>query len=189
MEQLILRYGPLAVLLGAAVEYDTTLILAGVVVHLGLIKGPVAVVCGAVGALLGDTVCYVLGRRGGAALRQWEGYRRVGPVIERLVARVGPWQIVLARLIYGIRFASMFFWGIHGLPYPKFVALDLLGTTLGAVVLVALGFALSGSAQALLGRVKAIEIWMLGALGAAVAVAIVHRLIERHIRGARGSTS
>jgi membrane protein DedA with SNARE-associated domain len=99
LEELIVHFGPLAVLVGAAIEYDGTLILAGVVVHLGLIGFPNAVAAGGVGALLGDSIFFALGRRGGASVRDSSAYAQVESVVERLATRSGPWEIVLARFV------------------------------------------------------------------------------------------
>ena len=185
MEELLVRFGPLAVLVGAAIEYDGTLILAGVVVHLGLIGFPTAVVAGGVGALLGDSVFFALGRHGGAAVRRWAAYARVASFVERLAARSGPWEIVLARFVYGTRFASMFFWGIRGLAWVRFAALDLVGGLLGALILVTLGFALSQSATAVLGEVERVEKRLLGGAVVAAAVVLGFNALGRRLRAAR----
>jgi membrane protein DedA with SNARE-associated domain len=171
VEELLVRFGPLALLVGAAIEYDGTLILTGVVVHLGLIAFPTAVAAGGVGALLGDSVFFALGRRGGASVRRWSGYARVESFVEGLATRCGPLEIVLARFVYGTRFASMFLWGSRGLSWVTFTVLDLLGGLLGALILVTLGFALSHSATAVLGEVERVEKRLLG--GAVIAAAAV----------------
>lgn len=181
MEELIVRLGPLAVLLGAAAEYDGTLIVAGVAAHLRLLGLGTALVCGAVGGLLGDSGWYAVGRMGGAAIRGRAAYRRVGPVVERLAGRIGPWQIVLARFVFGTRTATMIFWGMRGLPYPRFAALDLLGTSLGAACLVTAGFAASGTAERLLGEVKEVERWLLAAVAAAVVLVLALRAAGRRV--------
>jgi membrane protein DedA with SNARE-associated domain len=185
MEHLIARFGPIAVLVGAAIEYDGTLILAGVVVHLGLIAFPVAVAAGGVGALLGDSVFFGAGRRGGAGVRRSSAYTRVASFVEELATRTGPWEIVLARFVYGTRIASMFFWGLRGLGWVTFVTLDLVGGLLGAIILVTLGFVFSQSATAVLGDVERVEKRLLGgALVAALAVLCFH-VLARRVRAAR----
>jgi len=184
VEDLLVRFGPIAVLVGAAVEYDATLILAGVVVHLGLLGFPTAVAAGGLGALLGDSVCFALGRRGGAAVRRWDAYARVATFVERLAARSGSWEIVLARFVYGTRFASMFFWGVRGLGWVRFVALDLLGSLLGALVLVTLGFSMSQSATALLGQVERVEKHLLGAAVVTAVVVLGFGRLGRRLRAA-----
>ena len=69
LRELIVRFGPLAVLGGAAVEGDVTLLLAGVSAHLGLLGLGPAVVAGALGTFVGDLVYFGLGRGGAAAVR------------------------------------------------------------------------------------------------------------------------
>ncbi len=185
MEQLLARFGPLAVLVGAAIEYDGTLILAGVVVHLGLIAFPIAVAAGGVGALVGDSVFFMAGRRSRAGVRSSAVYTRVASFVEQLATRSGPWEIVLARFVYGTRFASMFFWGMRGLGWPTFATLDLIGALLGAAILVVLGYAFSQSATAVLGEVERVEKRLLvGAAIAALFVVFCH-LLARRMRAAR----
>ena len=138
-------------------------------------------------ALVGDSAWYALGRMGGAAIRGRDAYRRVGPLVERLARRVGPWEIVLTRFVFGTRTASMVFWGMRGLPWLRFAAFDLLGATLGAVCLVTLGFLASQSAERLLGRVKQVERWLLVAVVATAAAVVVVHLVGRFSRaGATG---
>jgi len=64
---------------------------------------------------------------------------------------------VLSRFVYGTRIASMFFWECTA-PYARFAAFDLAGCLLSAIVLAGLGFGLSTSAVALVGRVKRAEV-------------------------------
>jgi membrane protein DedA with SNARE-associated domain len=176
LQQLLIRYGLIAVLIGSAVEGDFTLLLSGLVAHLGIFSFPLAVAAGTFGSLLGDTAWYSLGRFRGPRFREGRFYRRVGPTVERLAAQLGPWQLVAARFVYGTKSASMIFWGLHGLPFRRFLFIDCVGCVLGSLVFTSLGYLLSGSAIAILGRVKRVELWLLG--GAVVAVVIVF-LIDR----------
>ena len=183
LEGLLIRYGLLAVLLGSAVEGDFTLILAGVVSHLGIFEFPLAVLAGAAGSLAADCVWYSVGRLRGPRFRAGRLYRRVGPTIERLARRLGAWELLACRFIYGTKSASMVFWGLHGLPPARFVLIDALGCLLGAAVFAALGYLVSGSATVLLGRVKRIQLWLLGALAVGAGlVYLVHRLAKRELR-------
>jgi membrane protein DedA with SNARE-associated domain len=164
MEDILIRYGLLAVFLGAMLEGDVSVILAGVVAHLGFFDLGSAIVVGACGAMVADLACYGIGRVRAATIRDSATYRRVAPLVERLATRTGPWEVALARFIYGTRIASMLFWGMRGLPAVHFVVLDLIGCALWSSVLTTLGFATSGSAALLLGRVKRAEHWLLASL-------------------------
>ncbi len=186
MEALVTRFGLPAVFLGTAVEGDLALILGGVAAHLGLMD-PLAVgFVGTLGGLAGDVAWYLVGRFNADALHRSTVYRRVGPTIERLVERFGPWQILFARPVYGTRVASMLFWGTQGLPPTRFVALDAPACALWAVLLVSLGYFSSGSVAALLGKVRRIEEWVALAIVVALSVAVVaHVVMRRATRGVR----
>lgn len=176
LQQLLIQYGLIAVLVGSAFEGDFTLLLAGVVAHLGIFSFPLAVGAGALGSLVGDCAWYALGRFRGPRFRGSRLYARVGPTIERLAAQLGPWQLLAARFVYGTKSASMIFWGLHGLPFRRFLLIDIVGCVLGSLVFTSLGYVLSGSATVLLGHVKRVELWLLGA--AIVGVLIVF-LVDR----------
>ena len=182
IEQLVIRHGLLAVFIGSALEGDFTLILAGVVAHLGFFPFPLAVGVGMLGSFIGDSVWYLLGRFGGPGFRAGRFYRRVGPRIQRLADRFGPWQLVLARFVYGTKAASMVFWGLHGLKFRRFGPIDAIGCALGSAVFTGLGYLVSGSATLLLGRVRRVQLWLLGAvLVGAVLVLIIHLTARREL--------
>lgn len=183
MEDILIRYGLLAVFLGAMLEGDVSVILAGVVAHLGFFDLGGAIVVGSCGGMVADLACYGIGRGRAATIRDSATYRRVAPVVERLATRIGPWEVTLARFIYGTRIASMLFWGMRGLPVVRFVVLDVIGCTLWSSVLTTLGFATSGSAALLIGRVKGAERWLLASLlFAAGAVVAIRYLAQRRLR-------
>jgi membrane protein DedA with SNARE-associated domain len=183
VEQLILRYGLSAVFVGAAIEGDLTLILAGVAAHLGYFSFAAAVAAGTAGGFLADLVWYGLGRVRGRGFRAGRLYRRVGHRIEALARRLGAAELVASRFVYGTKAASMVFWGLHGMSLPRFALVDAIGCTIGTLVFTGLGFALSGSATVLLGKMRRLELWLLGAvLAGAVLVFVIHWAARRELR-------
>jgi membrane protein DedA with SNARE-associated domain len=172
-----MRFGPLAVFVGAAFEGDVALVLAGVAAHLGMMDWWTAVVASSLGGLTGDAAWFAFGRRSADAIRSTSIYRRVGPTVERLVARFGDRQLLLARPIWGTRVMSMLFWGSQRLPVHRFLMFDVPAAIVWAVLLVSLGWAGSQSAQAVLGKVRRVEMWMLGAVAACVVVTLLRRRI------------
>lgn len=191
LQGLLVRYGLVAVLIGSAGEGDLTLILAGIVSHLGLFPFPWAVAAGALGSLLGDSAWYGLGRFRGPRFREGRLYRRVGPTIDRLARRFGPWELLAARFVYGTKAASMVFWGLHGLALPRFLLIDAVGCAVGSLVFTGLGYLVSGSATVLLGKVRRFQLWLLGALLVGVVIVyLIHRAAkyELHIDEAEETT-
>jgi membrane protein DedA with SNARE-associated domain len=181
-EHLILRYGLAAVFLGAAVEGDLTLILAGVAAHLGYFSFPAAVAASVVGGFLADLAWYTLGRVRGPRFRAGRLYRRVGHRIELLARRLGGAELIASRFVYGTKAASMVFWGLHGMSLPRFVLVDAIGCVVGSLVFMGLGYAVSGSATVLLGHVRRVELWLLGAvLVGAVLVFVIHRTAKKEL--------
>ena len=182
LKQLLIDHGPAAVVIGAIVEGDMTLILSGVVAHLGIFPLPVAIAAGAAGCLIGDCAWFWVGRWRGTWFRAGALYRRVGRRIEGLARRFGVWQLLLSRFVYGTKNASMVFWGLQGLSFGRFIAVDAVGISLGTVVFAGLGYLVSGSAEVLLGRVRRLELWLLGAVVAGVVIVyLVHRLTKREL--------
>lgn len=182
LKQLLIDHGPTAVVIGAIVEGDMTLILAGVVAHLGVFPLPVAMAAGAAGCLLGDCGWFWVGRWRGARFRSGALYRRVGRRIESLARRFGVWQLMLSRFVYGTKNASMVFWGLQGLNFIRFLLVDGLGILAGTLVFVSLGYAVSGSAEVLLGKVRRFELWLLGAaIAGVILVFVIHRLTKREL--------
>jgi membrane protein DedA with SNARE-associated domain len=173
LEQLIMHYGLAAVFVGAAVEGDLTLILAGVAAHLGYFPYPMALAVSTVGGYLGDLAWYGLGRVRGPRFRAGRVYRRVGHRIERLARRLGAAELIASRFVYGTKAASMVFWGLHGMSLPRFLLLDAIGCVLGSLVFTGLGYAVSGSATVLLGKVRRLELWLLGAVVVGVVLVFV----------------
>jgi membrane protein DedA with SNARE-associated domain len=162
-----------AVLVGSAFEGDFTLILAGVAAHLGYFPFPLAVAAGAIGSMIGDLAWYALGRIRGPRFRAGRLYRRVGHRIEALARRLGPWQLLAARFVYGTKAASMLFWGLHDLPLAKFLLVDGIGAVVGSLVFTGLGYLVSGSATLLLGKVRRVQLWLLGAFVVGVVLVFI----------------
>jgi membrane protein DedA with SNARE-associated domain len=179
-QELLIRYGLVAVLIGSAVEGDFSLILAGVVAHLGIFPFPYAVGAGALGMLLGDSAWFGIGRFRGPSLREGKLYRRVGPTIDRLAARLGPWELLAARFVYGTKAASMVFWGLHDLRWGRFLLIDTVGCLLGSLIFTGLGYLVSGSAAMLLGKVRRVELWLLGVLVVGAVIVFIISRTARH---------
>ncbi len=185
IEDMIARFGPVAVLVGAAVEGEVTMLLAGVAAHLGLIDFTGAVCLGTLGGFSSDALFYSIGRRRHAAIRGSWIYRRVGPAIEALAGRLGILQIALARFIFGTRMATMLLWGMRDLGFVRFAVVDLAGCTAWAIVLGGLGYFMSDSATALVGRVRRVELWLLGALIVAIVLFGAAHAVSRRRRSLR----
>lgn len=175
-----MQYGLAAIFFCALLENDVTFVFTGVVIHLGLVDPTLALIYVLAGALLHDSFWFWLGHTKSESIRASRVYRRLGPAVERLAARFGPWELFLCRFIYGTRNPSLVFWGAHRLSVGKFLKIEIIALTIWGSFLTMLGFCLSNAAAALIGTIKSMERWMLGALGVIILGALVARIFTRY---------
>jgi membrane protein DedA with SNARE-associated domain len=182
LEHFLSQHGLVALLLIATVEGDLSILVAGVLAHLGILPLPGVIVAGAVGNLAGDLGWFLIGRRFRTRIRENRFYRTVGPGVEKLARRLGPWQLLAARVVYGTRNASMVFWGQHGLSLGRFLAYDTLGCSLAATGFAALGYLVGHGTTALTGQVKQVERYLLaGIVLGGILIWIIARLTRKRL--------
>ena len=161
MREFLNLYGLWAAFVVALIENDVAFIAIGVVAKLGD-DNPLtpdinlfAVIPAAIiGALIHDSVWFAVGHWNSDSIRSSRVYRRVGPMVERLARRFGPWELFLARFVYGTRNPSSVFWGIQRLPWMKFAAIELLALAIWGGILTAVGFHSTAWALRILGKVE-----------------------------------
>jgi membrane-associated protein len=135
------------------------------------------VACAAVGAFLGDNLCYLLGRRFGPAVQRrffgTEKGTRARARAERSLARFGMQLIVVCRFIPGGRTAVTLTCGLTGYPRRRFVAATAAAAGIWAVYAFLIG--------RIGGRAFADNPWAgLGlAFGASIAVSAAIEVIRR----------
>jgi membrane protein DedA with SNARE-associated domain len=122
MENFLIHYGLLAVLLFAMIESDVTFILTGVLIQQGIVDPTLGVIYATAGALGHDLFWFWLGHSRSETIRQSRVYRRVGPLVERLATRIGPWELFFCRFVYGTRNPSLVYWGIQRLATAKMLS-------------------------------------------------------------------
>jgi membrane protein DedA with SNARE-associated domain len=187
LEGFLTQHGLLALGLIATVEGDLSLVVAGVLAHAGFFPWWAAVVAGATGNLAGDCVWFSLGRFQSDRIRRSAMYRHVGSRVEGLARRLGPGQLLAARVVYGTRNASMALWGILHLQWTRFLAVDAVGCLLAGLGFVGLGWLLGNGTSSLLGDVRRVEHWLLIAVVlAAVSVWIISHYSRRRLRQVTG---
>src|SRR4051794_30481368 len=126
MESFLIRYGVAAVALVATVESDVTLILAGVIAHLGLFSLPAGIAAGSAGAFIGDTTFYIVGRTSTRWIQETRLYRRMGARALRLSHRFGVGQLFAMRLFFGTRIATLILFGVRRVGFWRFALFDFL---------------------------------------------------------------
>jgi membrane-associated protein len=110
---------------------ETAVVTAGVLSSSGGLMLPLVIVAGAVGAILGDTVTYLLGRWAGPWTRRtiFSGERATKTLAwaEDQLGKRGATIIVVARFVPGGRTATTFVAGASGYAFRRFIAADAVG--------------------------------------------------------------
>lgn len=163
---LIDTYGYGAVLLFVGIEStgipfpgETMLIAAAIAAgttHHLLI--PLVIIAAASGAILGDNLGFLAGRKGGyRLLRRYGRYIRLDErklkLGQYLFKRYGGRVVFFGRFVAVLRAWAAFLAGTNRMPYPRFLAFNAAGGILWAIIFGLAGYALGDNVQRLTGPI------------------------------------
>lgn len=155
---------------------ETVIITGGTLAATDALSLTGVILAGAVGAVIGDSGAYWIGRAGGERIRAFfsrvAGHDRV-VAAERMVQRRGPALVFVGRFLPGIRLAINMSCGAGQMDYKRFLIFDSLGALFWAAQAAVLGYVFGKSFQ------DRPWIGLLIAFGVAVVVAGVIALRER----------
>lgn len=178
---LIQQYGLLAVWLGAFLEGETVLLLAGAFAHGGLLQVQWVMAAAAFGAFVGDSFFFLVGRRFGPHVT--ERFPWLAAAMPRIDALVRRWRwgaVIALRFMYGLRVAGPMLIGAGTMPRHEFLAANAVGAALWAVLIGGLGYLAGHAVEAMLGRVAGAEKWVVVAIIVGGIVALLVRSARRH---------
>ena len=162
---IIQQYGYLAVFIGSVLEGETLLVLAGLAAQRGYLSLEWVIAVAAVGAFLGDQLCFIAGRWfGRPRLARWP---RLEPAIARadaLLARRGAVIVVGLRFTYGLRLAAAIAIGMSRISWLRFASLNLLGVLLWAPIVAGAGYLLGNAVEPLLRHLRFAEYYVFAAV-------------------------
>jgi len=153
LQHLLASYGYLAVALGVMVESmgipipgETMLLLAAAYAGAGGLDVRGVIVAAALGAIVGDSIGYEIGRLGGRALLEHYGHllhlsKRHLARAEAFFARYGDKTVFFGRFTALLRTFSAFLAGVNRMPYRRFLLFNAAGGILWAVSFGLLGAA------------------------------------------------
>jgi len=141
LQQLIEHYGYLAVFIGALVEGETILVMAGFLAHEGYLNLAGVMAIAAFGGFLGDQFFFALGRyRGREVLARFPSLQARATRVGLLVLRYQNWLIVFIRFMYGLRVAGPILLGMTPVSHVRFVLVNLLGAIIWATLIGGAGY-------------------------------------------------
>ncbi|BBH17577.1 putative membrane protein [Nocardioides baekrokdamisoli] len=134
-----------AILLGMFIPGEIALILGGVAASVGHVSVLWVLVCGVLGAIIGDSIGYFVGERWGIQLLHSTLGRKVP--IEKLdaarafIARRGGRAVFIGRFTAALRALVPGLAGMSGVPYRVFLPWNIAGGAVWACGSVGLGYA------------------------------------------------
>jgi membrane protein DedA with SNARE-associated domain len=183
LQQLIEHYGYLAVFVGALIEGETILVMAGYLAHEGYLNLGVVMAVAAVGGFIGDQFFFTLGRyRGREIIARFPSIQVRAARVEKLVLRYQYWLIIFIRFMYGLRVAGPIFLGMAQVSPVRFAVVNLLGAMVWAVLIGGAGYVFGEAVSLFLHDAQRYEAYLLGGilvLGIAVWLYRRHRLESR----------
>jgi undecaprenyl-diphosphatase len=175
--ELFARYGYAVVFFGVFLENtglpvpgETALLAGAALSRSGRLSLPLVIVTAIAGAILGDNLGFLIGRRGGRALVDRFG-PRVGLSRDRLLQfdrffdRHGAKTVFIARFVTGLRVFGALLAGTSGLSWGRFLLYNSTGAIAWATTFGGVGYLLAYSWQTL-------ELWI-GRSGLVLLAAIV----------------
>lgn len=180
----VLAAGEAAAFVGLFLPGEAALLLGGVLASQGRVSLPVMIAVAVVAAILGDSIGYEIGRRGGPALKR----SRLGRVVgeerwakgERFLERRGGPAVFFGRWVGLLRALVPSLAGMGRMPYRRFLLWNALGGLLWASTVVLIGYAAGAQykrVEQLFGRASLLVGLVTLVLGGAFLMA---RSIARH---------
>lgn len=176
-----------AVLLGFVVPGEAAVVFGGVVAGRGDLSLTLVLVVAIGGAILGDSVGYVVGRRYGHRIQATRLGRRVGEQrwrrAEDFLRRRGPVAVFVGRFTALLRAMVPGAAGMARMPYRTFLVFNVLGGAVWASACVLGGWALGSVISTYISDVSYVVV------GALLLAVLVHVVRSRRERRASGTAS
>ena len=176
------QYGLLAVFLGCVAEGESAAILGGFFAHQHVFVLWHAVAAAALGAFVGDTCFFILGRsfadnRHVVRLRRRPGFGRAYRLLN-----THPNIFVLSnRYVYGMRLVGGIAAGLSTIAAPRFVILNAISSVIWAVLFSTIGYVFGLGAEHFVGQALMRHERLFIGLGIGLTVAVLAWLVARHI--------
>jgi membrane protein DedA with SNARE-associated domain len=172
LQALLENYGYIAVFIGALLEGETVLVMAGFAAHRGLLHLPWAIAVAAAGGFIGDQFFFALGRyRGRQILARFPSVQRQSARVEDLIYRHRTWLILGVRFMYGLRVAGPVLIGMSRVSHFEFVILNFIGALVWATVVAGAGYLFGQAVEMAMHDVRQYELELL--IGIALVGALV----------------
>jgi len=169
---------------GVPVPGETVLLFAGFLAFQGNLRLIPAILAAIVGATIGDSLGFCIGRYGGLALvnRYIRRFGWVGKRYDeayRVFVKYGQWAVFTGRFITGLRVFAGPLAGILLMPYSRFLLFNFTGAVTWATAIGCVGFFFGASWQRLVRLLGRIDLAALIMVVAVVVAALINHRVRR----------
>jgi membrane protein DedA with SNARE-associated domain len=132
--EFVQNWGYIAVFLGAMIEGESVIFIAGFFAHEGYLSLPKIIIVSFIGTLFADQALYFVGRRyGNPFIERFPSFRPRAEKAFRLLRRYDNIFILSFRFIYGIRIISPVVIGASGVGVGRFIILNFIAAIIWSV--------------------------------------------------------
>jgi membrane protein DedA with SNARE-associated domain len=171
LAELLRAWGYPAIVIGAFLEGETVLLLAGFAAHAGYLELQWVIAGAFAGSALGEQFYFLLGKRyGERVIARFPRLQRQAARVRALLARHQTGAILSVRFLYGLRTVGPMAIGASGVRWLRFTALDSLAAIVWASGVAGAGYAFGKGVELWLGELKRVEGALAGVLVVAGAV-------------------
>ncbi len=187
LAQLISEHGYWVTFVGALLEGETMLVLAGLAAQRGYLHVTVLVAIGAVGGLVGDQIYFAIGRRNGARLLgRFPRFKPRAARVTAMIERHPELTVVGVRFLYGLRSIGPVAIGMSGIAWWHFALLNAVGAAIWSACWVGAGYLAGETVEMFLGDLRHVERILFGAAAAVALVATIVLHWRRRRDASRG---
>ncbi|HEY3560387.1 MAG TPA: DedA family protein [Kribbella sp.] len=171
--------------MGVPLPGETTLIAAALLASQHHLKIEFVILAAALGAIIGDSIGYFIGRKAGRSLFERLGRRFHHFSEDRIVRaekyfhKYGVWTVFFGRFVALLRIFAGPMAGMLRMHYPRFLAANAAGGIAWATTIGVVAYKIGDNADQIFGRVSIGALIAIGVL--AVALYVVHR-VRKHRR-------
>jgi membrane protein DedA with SNARE-associated domain len=168
--KLVTDHGYLVTFLGALIEGETVLTLAGLAAHRGYLHLSLLIALATLGSFIGDHIYFLIGRRYGKQLiARFPRFKPAIRKVDALVVRYAGFAVIAVRFFYGLRTVGPIAIGASRMPWHIFALFNVAGAIAWSVIWLMGGYLIGEIAHRLIGDLHHKEVWLFAGV---VAVAL-----------------
>jgi len=152
------QYGLIIVFIGALLEGETVILLAGILCHRGVLPFEWTVVVAALGAFIGDQIWFYLGRGyGWRVITRFTNLAKHEDNVRRWLKRKSDVIAFGSRFVYGTRTVAPVLLGIYNYPALRFAIINSISASMWAAAGIGIGYMAGIGAEKIFGHIDYIE--------------------------------